>query len=132
MISPFEVYLVMQLDSLKGMFSVLTGVCVVFGVILAATLPIWADEHLPLFKGAPEAGMKWFKRVVAAGLLFLFVGTALPSTKTAAAMIVLPALTSEEVVKPLGDEARELYQLAKDALRKAVDTPDAPEKSHVE
>jgi hypothetical protein len=46
-------------------------------------------------------------------------------------MLILPAITSDEVVKPLGNEARELYDLAKDALRKAVDAP-APKPSEVE
>lgn len=120
MITPFEVYLVMQLDTigtaagLFGFASTLIGLFVMsFGFSEDETWGKWLGSGL-----------------FASGLFGLLLATFLPSTKTAAAMLILPAITSDEVVKPLGNEAKELYDLAKDALRKAVDAP--PPKPEVE
>lgn len=59
---------------------------------------------------------------VVAGVL-LTVNAFLPSTKTAAAMIVIPAVANNEAIQR---EAGELYGIAKDALRELA-KPDKPE-----
>jgi hypothetical protein len=113
MITPFEVYLVMQLDTITtaaGLFG-FAATCVGGFVMVVG----FCED---------ETWAKWLgSTVFSLGLFCLLLATFLPSTKTAAAMIVLPAITSDEVVKPLGDEARGLYDLAKQALKKAVDAP---------
>ena len=113
MISPFEVYLVMQLDTIRpaaGVFGFAATGAGLFVVIFGFT--------------EDETWGKWLgSLLLASGLLSFLLATFLPSTKTAAAMLILPAITADEVVKPLGNEAKELYDLAKDALRKAVDAP---------
>ena len=119
MISPFEVYLVMQLDKvILASFLVGGVVALPLGIL---TFAEGMDEDIRL--------LKWLGGIsFSAGLFFVLLATLLPSTKTAATMFILPAITSDEVVKPLGNEAKELYDLAKDALRKAVDAP-APKSS---
>lgn len=116
MISAFEVYLVMQLDTIAAGALVACLICGVGGLAL-------------LFFGIEE-GERWAK--VSGFFVFSFAAlcgltaTFLPSSKTAAAMIIVPALTSEEVVEPVAAEAKELYQLAKEALRE-VAKPDKGE-----
>jgi hypothetical protein len=116
------VYLVLQLDSIifaAGLSSVVAAVATfVFG-LYHLFAHIEGDDPMP---GATSA-LKW---ALGLSLCALLVVTFLPSTKTAAAMIVLPALTSPQVTEPLGREAGELYQLAKDALKRAGAEPAKP------
>lgn len=121
MVTPFEVYLVMQLDALRGFLCWISAIGAIVALI-ATIVGFFAhmdneEWAFPFFL----AGRKWF----IAALCGLFVGIALPSTKTAAAMILLPALTSKEVTEPLSREAGELYELAKSALRNAANKPES-------
>ena len=56
--------------------------------------------------------------------MLLSIGILTPSSKTAAAMIVLPALTSEEVVGTVKSEAKEPYEMAKEALKEKITTTE--------
>lgn len=128
MITPFEVYVVMQLDVIREISFV---VCLFTGLI---ALPLSITYMIGSALEQSETHNLWpplqkLLTCMGVGLLVLAV---IPSTKTAAAMIVLPAITSDEVVKPLGDGARELYDLAKQALKKAVDAPVATNEPKVE
>src|SRR5690606_27484916 len=105
----------MQLDSI-GIGLVFSGT--VFVVASVAMFAYVADVH---------------QRVSAWGVILGLVGFGmwganmfLPSSNTAAAMMVLPAITSESVVQTVAPETRELYELAKDALR-SVAKDKAPE-----
>ena len=107
MISPFEIYLVMQLDSLVGLaigFSILFGVATLFAVFAAL------DDALdrPIFALSVTAGPFLVAALTAA---------LLPSSKTAAAMVVIPAIANNEKIQ---DEASELYQLAKQGLKQVI------------
>lgn len=113
MISAFDVYLVMQLEGIKGLLflvSTLSGLLTTAAGLASFFLAIGEDEVPPLLKRL----LRW-------GVVFLVVSSTLnafiPTPKTAAAMYLLPTLTSPEVASELKPEAKELYQLAKDALR---------------
>lgn len=138
MISAWDVYWVMQLDSIGGALTVLTGLvalafvcCFVVGLLNAGSNP---DEwSAPQNKAAAERekqiGQKlisWLKPLGAAFAVLLVTSALLPSSKTAAAMLILPAITSDNVVEAIKPEARELYDLAKDALR-GLGKPEAKE-----
>ena len=136
MITPFEVYLVMQLDSIFSALSFLATA----GFIVAAVLTIWngasrfdAAEY-PSLCDRPEREKLWAarassrKQVLVWTVPIFLLAALIPSSKTAAAMIILPALTSKEVTEPLAAEGRELYALAKQALRDAVDAKDPPKE----
>jgi len=133
MITPFEVYLVMQLDSV----SCALGVLGVGGLVFAAILTLFngLSQHnansFPSLCNMDERKAAWAQRAATRKKVLLFaipvflINSLIPSSKTAAAMIILPALTSKEVTEPLAAEGKELYALAKQALRDAVDA--APE-----
>ena len=127
MISPFEVYLVMQLDNVGKMFGIAFGILLV-AVVLTAICFFSAKAA----RCDDDADSAWNigKKLLWPFVIVATVGTLIPSSKTAAAMIILPALTSKEVTEPLAAEGKELYALAKQALRDAVDAKDEkPEPS---
>lgn len=119
MISPFEVYLVMQLDAIKMTLDTALVMCAMGALILGTIWWVVVDHmHHDEDDRENEARMKKnIKRMLFMWLFLATLNSVLPSTKTAAAMIIMPALTSEKVV----DEASELYRLAKDALRDSLD-----------
>lgn len=108
MISSWEIYWVMQLDAINttatlASFIGLLAVPLMWGFILSGT-----DGF-----GIRIAG----SGVTAAWMLALGIATFLPSSKTAAAMIVIPAIANNERFQA---EAGDLYQLAKQGLQKLV------------
>ena len=107
----WQVYWVMQLDSI-GIGIFLFGlVLILLGLLALVFAADGCDESL---------SPRFVLGVIASGALLWFVDMFLPSTKTAAAMIVLPAITSESATAAVAPEVRELYDLAKDALRHAA------------
>lgn len=110
MISAWDVYWVMQLDSIR------------FGVILFSAI-LCAVSGVLFFIAAEEGSKKQAKTFgvsAISGAFLLFSAAFIPETKTAAAMIILPAVTSEEAVNIVKPEAKELYELTKDALRSVI------------
>lgn len=121
MISPFEVYLVMQLDSIGVIFAL--AFCALGLVVLVASImcvfAVMDDDE-----DALATSKALFRKMITPFIFVAVIGSLIPSSKTAAAMIILPALTSKEVTEPLAKEGKELYALAKQALRDAVDAKD--------
>lgn len=114
MISPFMVYLVMQLDSINIGVGIL--VVALFVTSVVSTM-MYADGT---FNDAKRAAKVLKYGYISTALMFV-VCVMLPSSKTAAAMLLIPALTSDAVVEPLTREGRELYGLAKQALENYVE-----------
>lgn len=108
-ISPWTIYWVLQLDSIRA---ALSFACFVIACAALFGFLYCVDER---------------KRLVVPTLLsvlaaIVFTAAAfLPSTKTAAAMVVVPAIANNPRIQ---SEAGDLYQLAKEALEQAVH-PDA-------
>jgi hypothetical protein len=102
MISAWDIYWVMQLDTIRSAL----GIASVFA--LAAT----AISTLAIgIEGASPRYAKFFGAILAP----LAIAAALvPSSKTAAAMVVLPAIANNQTIQR---EAGDLYGIAKDALR---------------
>lgn len=118
-LSAFEVYLVMQLDSIREYAPA--------GLIIGGMLFFVVGAILSLFIGTEEGlGRKGLGVVCAAIVLIctlasisagVSISVFAPSTKTAAAMIVVPAIVNNETLQ---EDAGEFYDLAKDALRGAL------------
>jgi hypothetical protein len=124
MISAFDVYLVMQLDSIKaalGMLSFASLASVILAVIFLADTN---DEDLA------KTAIYYGKRIVVAAVAFALLCCATPSSKTAAAMIILPAVTSEQVTTVLSAEGQELYGIAKEALKGLLEKDVKVEKGN--
>ena len=130
MISPFEVYVVMQLDSVKLSVMMCAFVMLVILCITSFLASLDDDWQIHNWKKAPQELTKplvlvWRERSLVCLVVLLALQGLLPSSRTAAAMILVPALTSKEVTEPIGREAAELYALAKQALANLA-KPDGP------
>lgn len=128
MIDAWDVYWVMQLDQIRGgmmALSIVTGLALTIGIVSGAVVVfdvLGGDDA-----GAKLAYKRWVMRGVALFAFAFLSVSLLPSSRTAAAMIVLPAITSDTVVQTVAPEARELYELAKDALRSVAKDKPAKE-----
>lgn len=117
-IDAWTIYWVMQADSIKALL-------IVIAVIVAGLWVFWSigtgiccqmaivDRIESAKKDMKFAIVGWvFATIVA--FAAVIVATLAPSTKTAATMIVLPAIVNN---KDIQTEAKELYDIAKGALR---------------
>lgn len=138
MITAWDVYWVMQLDSIRGSLWFLgyAGIATVVGLTLWNGISRFDTAEFPSLCNAEERKAAWKVRgdirqkALLACIPAVLLASFLPSSKTAAAMIILPALTSEEVTKPLAKEAGDLYRLAKRALEEAVDAEPEPKPAN--
>lgn len=122
MITAWQIYWVMQLDSIGGM---LTFTAIVCGVAVLF-LWVWGAIEKACSSNSPE--MELSKREAARGValhrsakpltilagILLLANAFIPSTKTAAMMLVIPAVANNQAIQR---EAGDLYGIAKDALR---------------
>lgn len=121
MISPWEIYWILQLDSIRDFFG--AGVFLFGAAGLMATIfaPILFDSYSD-FKASPKKVFGW----IGSGLLVFSAALCFtPSTKTAAAMFIIPAIANNEAIQK---EAGDLYSLAKQALTEAIKPDDEPKK----
>jgi hypothetical protein len=119
-LTAWDIYWVMQLDSIGSALSIAS---VLFTVVGGIATVIYKFASACDDKDAREVakGARFGIPVLALGLLSWTACTMLPSTKTAAAMVVVPALVNSEAIKK---EAGDLYGLAKQALTDAVGKPE--------
>lgn len=106
-ITPFDVYLVMQLDQLGSvatiLFTTLTLICVflvIFGVLDVSMAR--GKEDRDYKSGKAKLSLSWKIGTVAA--VFLLFGAFIPSTKTAASMFLLPAIANNKEVQQLPED----------------------------
>ncbi|MFA6125493.1 hypothetical protein [Sphingomonas sp.] len=118
MISAFDVYLVMQLDSIVVAVAIVAFLAAIVAVVLGIVFIVSATDGYG--DKSHTIVRKPLKIACAVAAVTMTVSALIPSSKTAAAMIILPALTRDEVVEPLSKEAAELYGLAKQALKNAA------------
>lgn len=122
MITAWQIYWVMQLDDI-GM--ALTFTALVCGV---AALFMWVSGAIEKSCSNAFPEMEMSKREAARGAalhrsakpvtilagILLMLNAFIPSTKTAAMMLVIPAVANNQAIQK---EAGDLYGIAKDALR---------------
>ncbi len=122
--SAWTVYWVLQLDSIKYIFILLTIFTAVAAAITSIIGGLMTGEYNERDRENGTKLLGYSKRLWLTFVVALFAANLLPSSKTAAAMIVLPALTSEEVVGTVKSEAKELYEMAKEALKEKITTTE--------
>ena len=101
MITPWEIYWVLQLDSIRICFSVIVATGAFAALVLAL--------------GGPE---RYARRLAYVFVPLCCFAAFVPSTKTAAAMIVVPQIVNSPSIQ---HEAGDLYKLAKQALEQAIE-----------
>jgi cobalamin synthase len=132
-ISAWDVYLVMQLDSVSCLANALTllafaatAICIGWHAMSAGEDHwSWNQQKLPERQEFRRKLRGSAKKAAAVALTFAVITALIPSSKTVAAMIVLPAIANNETVQT---EAADLYKLAKKALAEAVSDDDEAKK----
>ncbi len=124
-ISAWDIYWVLQLDSIGAAVFVLAGLFAggAFGLALTGYFNLENSRVMPELPTSQREAVEG-KRQLRAAKAFAFVAipfvalsALIPSSKTAAAMYVIPAVANNETLRK---EAGELYGLAKDALKDAI------------
>lgn len=113
MISPFEIYLIMQLDDIKNALVGCTAVGVATGVTLGLFLVMGLGDLHNNEKAANKALKSGVTFALFLGITAGFINMILPSSRTAAAMVLIPAIANNETIQR---EANDLYALAKEGL----------------
>jgi hypothetical protein len=116
----FSLYLILQLDSIGATLTVISI------IVALATAVIALVAFFAMIEGADEILAKalvYTKKGAIAALILFGVNAFLPSSKTAAVMVVLPAVANNENIQR---EAGELYQIAKQGLTDLVKKAAAP------
>jgi len=109
--SPLLVYLLFQADSISFAMMFIALVAGLAFVIALSLRPIAKSEA-----GKDEAAAIAYRmcRVVMwVCPLLIAAGIFMPSSKTIAAMIVLPKITSPQAIDTVSKESRDIYELAK-------------------
>jgi heme/copper-type cytochrome/quinol oxidase subunit 2 len=123
--SPFLVYLLFQADSISD---AMTFIAVMAGVAFVIALPLrlMAKSAADKDEGAAIA-YRMCRVVMWVCPLLIAAGMFMPSSKTIAAMIVLPKITTPQAIDTMSKESRDIYDLAKKALANLAD--DKPAKA---
>lgn len=125
--SPFLVYLLFQADSIS---EALTFIAVIAGLAFCIAVPTKALAKFDMDKDEGVALVYKMSRAAIWVCPFLIAAaTFMPSTKTIAAMIVLPKITSPQAIDTMSKESRDIYDLAKRALTKLADDKPAKEET---
>lgn len=120
MITPWEIYWVLQLDSISVFLTIIFDCMIVaaFGTLFIGALITdrgWcpSNKQDAQWASVKKLSLRLFIACVVPGLITAFI----PSTKTAAAMVVVPQIINSPTIQ---HEAGDLYKLAKEALQQAI------------
>lgn len=143
LINPWLLYLVMQADSIItsvrifGMFTMIAAIAC--GATAIALTPDTSYDYHRRGNRVPDdeeisrhkSLIKWAVRFTAAAALLFSVAFFIPSTKTAAVLLVVPTLANNPTIQK---EAGDIYTIAKEALREKLDTPapESKEENHAQ
>ena len=124
MITPFKIYIVMQLDSINAVLwiaLVALLACCCYGLVKsfcgADDAALWEglnDKQHQIAVANIGVGKRICKKSMTYAIPLLLALAFIPSTRTAAAMFVIPAIANNAEIK---QEAGEMYEIAKAALQ---------------
>lgn len=116
--SAWTIYLILQLDNIVNMFTAASIILLAYTVIgFIAIFASAADADASDEEFSATIASARIKKTGIIGVLCLVLAVFLPSSKTAAAIYLIPAIANNETIQ---QEAAELYSLAKEALTNLV------------
>lgn len=121
MITPLELYFVLQLDNIKVFLCKASEILFVMNVAaisLALVDFILSRNHEKRYLIGSIAALLLFTIPLAVFQAML------PGTKQMATILILPKIASEENVDYLTQEAKELYSIAKEGLKNSIKEKD--------
>ena len=115
MITPFNIYLIFQADSIKDFLTIVTSICIfvlfavcfIFNVVRNATKNDIEKVQISLPPGLSKTFVIFL-------ICLNFLAYAIPNTKTLCAMYALPAIVNSKVVQ---NDFPELYDIALQATK---------------
>lgn len=110
--TPFDIYLWQQADTVICILAVPSWIT----VIVASVIWFVFGAHSPIcedFKLTAKSALKAIKIALPVALLAALI----PSSKTIAMMVAIPAIANSE---PIQKDLPELYQLAKEAIKEQL------------
>lgn len=113
--SAWTVYWLFQLDSLNCFFSILAWLAlagIIIFIILCGIVKSTGDK--------PVATLYSLKLMVPIFVVSGLISTFIPTTKTMAAIIVLPRIVSAENLDTVSNDAGDIYKLAMSRLKEAL------------
>ena len=140
--SEWTVYWVMQMDHIRDIlggamviFLIFFVLSVLFKIIISVVLssmgknnghdPEWRDPDYEQAVRLNKVSKKLMWYSVPLFVIFGIINILLPTTKTLASVYILPKIFNSPIVR---QEAKEMYNLAKQALAKAADIESKPDK----
>lgn len=122
--TPFNIYIWQQADAFKSIFSpfgflgwlslVLLGIS---AIVRMAYVSDEGDNPEDPFLKTLKPVQRWLAGVASTGITLTLLAAAIPSSKTIALMVALPAIAKSE---PIQQDLPEIYQLAKEALKEQL------------
>jgi len=119
-VTPFEIYLICQLDDLKAVLCTIAVLGTVIGTVSSIAILSCEDAD-----DIPKSLKRGANILACLGILCIGLAVATPSSKTMAMMKVIPAIANNEDVQ---GECKELYGLAKQGLKELVTDDKEGEK----
>ena len=122
MITGWEIYYILKLDSLV-MFFLIFSLC--SGIFALASACAWfGNINLEKCEIAKSCKKRFFQSTIAT-FVTLFIAFVIPDTKEMAMIKVIPAIANSEAVDTLKGDAKDLYNLginaAKESLKKIAE-----------
>ena len=112
MITPFNIYLIMQADKISSALFTISTIAIV-AVILAF---VWHDVNRDCYGN--QGKINPITKSMITGIIATFLlATAIPSTKTLCMMYALPAIVNSKVVQ---NDFPELYDIALQATKEKL------------
>ena len=124
MISGWQVYMILKLDDIRGMFLTGTIISGVIAVLLTVMLVSYRITEDPPDDRDRRIVTYLFRNILKAAsvfLLFLTVTILIPTTRQFALIYIIPkVINSDFVQKDIPEESRELYELGNDILKQTI------------
>jgi H+/Cl- antiporter ClcA len=117
MITGWEIYYILKLDSLVG-FCVVFSIC--FGLFAFLSACAWiANSNEQRYETAEKCKKRFFKATIVF-FVALFIALVIPTTKEIAIIKVIPAIANSEAVDTLKGDAKDLYNLGMSAAKEQL------------
>lgn len=117
MITEWEIYYILKLDSL-AVFCVVLSIC--FGIFAFVSAVAWVANSTEKEYETAENCKKRFFRATIVFFVALFIAFVTPTTKEIAMIKVIPAIANSEAVETLKGDAKDLYNLGMNAVKEKL------------
>ncbi len=126
-ITPMELYWITRLDNLQFVISILTVFSTIATIILGIMFVVVNNDDD--FKDNLPITRKSFYTLLPITLIIMVAGVLVPTTKEAAAIIIIPKVVNSDFVQTkLPKEADALYELTKAWLMEKTEVPTCEKK----